>query len=480
MLHIIALKFDMTENLRKLNKACPAASVHIIVTNLQNHAYFNTDAVTYSYSGNSPLLFFRKKKTPSISSELCASSLPFVSRNLELLSVNPAGQDRVFSQFESWSGFRLQKFGRRQRETETLASHFLRVHFHHSQSPGLQRSVAAAIYRVAISRTRTIIRFLSTSSHHRPLVSGHATPSSPTAVRSGGHPIPSVRSPPHKPLLCPLPLPQDLPSPKPERGRTPPRVHSDRTLRDAMAALRLASFTLRPAAAAAASASSGATPAAPRSASFARAARGLPSLRLAPPRRRGDLVRPRAEAAADSYASALSEVAVENGTLEQTVSDLEKLQKIFADETVAEFFDNPTVPREEKTALIDEIAKSYELQPHVVNFINVVVDNFRATILPEIVVEFENIFNSLTGTEVATVTSVVQLESQDLAQIAQHVQKMTGAKNVRLKTQLDPELIAGFTVQYGRDGSSLIDMSVRKQIEEITSEFELPDVPLEV
>jgi hypothetical protein len=64
MLHIIAIKFDMTENLRKLNKACPAASVHIIVTNLQNHAYFNTDAVTYSYSGNSPLLFFRKKKLP--------------------------------------------------------------------------------------------------------------------------------------------------------------------------------------------------------------------------------------------------------------------------------------------------------------------------------------------------------------------------------------------------------------------------------
>jgi len=247
-----------------------------------------------------------------------------------------------------------------------------------------------------------------------------------------------------------------------------------------MAALRLASFTLRPAAAAA-SASSGATPAAPRSASFARAARGLPSLRLAPPRRRGDLVKPRAaEAAAESYASALSEVAVENGTLEQTVSDLEKLEKIFADETVAEFFDNPTVPREEKTQLIDEIAKSYELQQHVVNFLNVVVDNFRATIVPQIVVEFENVYNSLTGTEVATVTSVVQLESQDLAQIAQHVQKMTGAKNVRLKTQLDPELIAGFTVQYGRDGSNLIDMSVRKQIEEIASEFELPDVPLEV
>lgn len=155
-------------------------------------------------------------------------------------------------------------------------------------------------------------------------------------------------------------------------------------------------------------------------------------------------------------------------------------EKVFADEAVAEFFDNPTVPREEKAELIGEIAKSSELQPHVVNFLNVVVDNFRAAIVPQIVAEFENVYNSLTGTEVATVTSVVQLESQDLAQIAQHVQKMTGAKNVRLKTQLDPALIAGFTVQYGRDGSSLIDMSVRKQIEEIASEFELPAVPLEV
>jgi F-type H+-transporting ATPase subunit delta len=173
-------------------------------------------------------------------------------------------------------------------------------------------------------------------------------------------------------------------------------------------------------------------------------------------------------------------VAAENGTLDQTVSDMEKLEKIFLEEAICEFFDNPTVPRDEKSKLIDEIAKSSKLQPHVVNFLNVVVDNLRAGLMPQIVAEFENAYNGLTGTEVATVTSVVQLESQDLAQIAQQVQKMTGAKNVRLKTQINSELIAGFTVQYGRDGSSLIDMSVRKQIEEIASEFEMPAVTLDV
>lgn len=248
-----------------------------------------------------------------------------------------------------------------------------------------------------------------------------------------------------------------------------------------MAALRLASITLCPAAAAA-SPSSAAS--APRAASYACAAtRGLPSLRLAPARpRRGDLVRARAAAnpAAENYASALCELASESGTLDETVADLEKLEKIFSEEAVAEFFDNPTVLRTEKAELIDEIVKSSDLQPHVVNFINVVVDNSRAELVPQIVKEFETAYNALTGTEVATVTSVVQLESEDLAQIAAHVQKITGAANVRIKTRIDPDLIAGFTVQYGSDNSNFIDMSVRKQIAEITSELEMPSVTLDV
>ncbi|KAM0892335.1 hypothetical protein ACQ4PT_025832 [Festuca glaucescens] len=247
-----------------------------------------------------------------------------------------------------------------------------------------------------------------------------------------------------------------------------------------MAALRLTSITLCPAA----SAASPSSAAAPRAASYACAvARGLPSLRLAPARsRRGDLVRARAAAnpAAENYASALCELASESGTLDQTVSDLEKLEKIFSEEAISEFFDNPTVLRTEKAELIDEIVKSSDLQPHVVNFINVVVDNSRAELVPQIVKEFETAYNALTGTEVATVTSVVQLESEDLAQIAQHVQKITGAANVRIKTRIDPELIAGFTVQYGSDSSNFIDMSVRKQIAEITSELEMPSVTLDV
>lgn len=75
-------------------------------------------------------------------------------------------------------------------------------------------------------------------------------------------------------------------------------------------------------------------------------------------------------------------------------------------------------------------------------------------------------------------SSVVRLESQDLAQIAQAVQGLTGAKNVRIKTLIDPSLVAGFTIRYGEGGSKVIDMSIKKQLEEIASNLELPTVSL--
>lgn len=78
------------------------------------------------------------------------------------------------------------------------------------------------------------------------------------------------------------------------------------------------------------------------------------------------------------------------------------------------------------------------------------------------------------------VTSVVKLESQHLAQIAKQVQKLTGAKNVRIKTNLDPSLVAGFTVRYGNSGSKFIDMSVKKKLEEIASQLDLGDIKLAV
>lgn len=187
-----------------------------------------------------------------------------------------------------------------------------------------------------------------------------------------------------------------------------------------------------------------------------------------------------ADSAAGSYAAALLEVAVANGTLEQTVKDVELVDQLFSEDSLLSYFVSPIVSLEDKRALLDDITASGKLQVHVCNFINILVESKRIDMIKEIVKEFELAYNRLTNTELAVVSSVVKLEEQHMAQIAKQVQKLTGAKNVRLKTVIDESLVAGFTIRYGNSGSKLIDMSVKKQLEEIAAELEIGDISLAV
>lgn len=185
-----------------------------------------------------------------------------------------------------------------------------------------------------------------------------------------------------------------------------------------------------------------------------------------------------ADTAASSYATALADVAKDNGTLDATIADVEKIERFFANPGVQSFYLNPTIPKEKKMEMIQEIGKAEEMTPHMVNFLSILVDMGRIDIIKDIVMEFEVIYNQRTGTEVAVVSSVVKLESEQLAQIAKHVQRLTGAKNVRIKTVIDPSLVAGFTIRYGSSGSKLIDMSVKKQLTEIASQLDFSAITL--
>ncbi|KAK1314347.1 hypothetical protein QJS10_CPA06g00582 [Acorus calamus] len=182
--------------------------------------------------------------------------------------------------------------------------------------------------------------------------------------------------------------------------------------------------------------------------------------------------------AASSYASALADVAKSNDTLDATISDLEKVERVFSDAGVLAFFTNPTIDVEKKRSVLDDIVKSSELQPQMSNFLNILIDMNRIDQVKEIVKEFEVVYNKMTETELAVVTSVVPLESSHLAQIATSVQRMTGAKNVRIKTAIEPSLIAGFTIRYGNSGSKLIDMSIKKQLDEIAGRLDFSEIAL--
>lgn len=62
----------------------------------------------------------------------------------------------------------------------------------------------------------------------------------------------------------------------------------------------------------------------------------------------------------------------------------------------------------------------------------------------------------------------MQLEEEEQFEIAQTLQRLSGAKNIKLKPVIDPSLIAGFIIEFG---SSQIDMSVKGQLSRIRTDL---------
>uniref|UniRef100_A0A0D6R1R9 ATP synthase delta chain, chloroplastic n=1 Tax=Araucaria cunninghamii TaxID=56994 RepID=A0A0D6R1R9_ARACU len=178
-----------------------------------------------------------------------------------------------------------------------------------------------------------------------------------------------------------------------------------------------------------------------------------------------------AETAAGNYATALAELARSDKTLDFVNSDMEKLSQFLTDKMVYNFLANPVVDPQKKKGVLEKIADEANFQPKTLNFLYILVDNKRIDLIEDIIKEFELVYNQMTDTELAIVSSVVKLENHHLAEIAKKVQSFTGSKNVRLKTVIDPSLIAGFTIRFGSSGSNFIDMSVRAELEKLAGQI---------
>jgi len=169
-----------------------------------------------------------------------------------------------------------------------------------------------------------------------------------------------------------------------------------------------------------------------------------------------------------SYAAALLEMAKGTNALEAIHADMDSLDTICT-EDLTQFLANATVPKAKKIAVVESITKEGQFSPATGNFLNLLIDKQRIDLLSEIIESFDNLYCEETDTQVATVTSAVQLENEQQFLIAKKLQEMTGAKNIKLKPQVDAALIGGFVVTYGVNGSSQIDMSVSGQINKVAS-----------
>eukprot|EP00249_Psilotum_nudum_P013867 c24556_g1_i2 orf=415-1149(-) len=180
-------------------------------------------------------------------------------------------------------------------------------------------------------------------------------------------------------------------------------------------------------------------------------------------------------AAAASYAAALADIGKTYGVLQDLHSDIEKLGLYLEDPEFFKFITVPIISPDKKKEVLNKLADKGSFLSYTKNLLNIMVNKNRTGLLKDLVKEFEGIYAELNDTQLAVVTSAVKLDKSQTDLIATKIMSLTGAKNVSLRNIVDPSLIAGFMVKFGKDSSRLVDMSVKGQLARIAQQIELSE-----
>lgn len=170
------------------------------------------------------------------------------------------------------------------------------------------------------------------------------------------------------------------------------------------------------------------------------------------------------KALAQRYASALVDVALEQGTAEQIKRELAGFTNLLAESAdLGTLLSSPAVPRASKQAVIERLVARMGASRTLRNFLFVIVENRRSALLPQIRQAFEAQLYARLGVAEAHVTSVQELSAQQKSELTRVLERLTG-KRVEARYALDSALIGGAVV---RIGSTIYDGSVREQLERL-------------
>jgi F-type H+-transporting ATPase subunit delta len=160
------------------------------------------------------------------------------------------------------------------------------------------------------------------------------------------------------------------------------------------------------------------------------------------------------------YAEAVFRMAKEENDLAGWSSRVATLAAIVSDAQVAALIADPAISAYRVAGLITEVAGA-DLGERGANFVKVLAENGRLTVLPEIAAQFETLKANAEGTLEATITSAQELTQAQIDDLVAGLKaKFNRAVNVQVT--VDPELIGGAVIAVG---DQVIDGSVKGRLQ---------------
>jgi F-type H+-transporting ATPase subunit delta len=162
------------------------------------------------------------------------------------------------------------------------------------------------------------------------------------------------------------------------------------------------------------------------------------------------------------YAEAVFRMAQGENDLAGWSSRVAGLSTIVSDAGAARLIADPAVPAARVVALIVDVAGA-GLGERGSNFVKVLADNDRLTLLPEIAAQFETLKAQAEGTLAATITSAQAMTQAQIDDLAAGL-KAKFNRAVSVEVAVDPSLIGGAVVTIG---DQVIDGSVKGRLEKM-------------
>jgi F-type H+-transporting ATPase subunit delta len=124
---------------------------------------------------------------------------------------------------------------------------------------------------------------------------------------------------------------------------------------------------------------------------------------------------------------------------------------------------NPSIPSEQKLAVIDALAERMGMMREVRNFIAVIMDHQRLGELNDILAAYDQVADANAGMTDAEITSAHGLNEDDRRELEAQVARLAGTA-VRVEYRQDAALLGGAVVKIG---SKVYDGSVRAQLQQM-------------
>jgi F-type H+-transporting ATPase subunit delta len=171
---------------------------------------------------------------------------------------------------------------------------------------------------------------------------------------------------------------------------------------------------------------------------------------------------------ANRYARALADVLAAGGDYRKVLAELEDFETAYRENPeLREVFVSPAVALPQKLKVLEAIGQRLGESPVTLNFLRVLLANYRMPLLEEAVQAYRKIANDREGIVQVTITSASELSEAERESVAARFRQLTG-KQVELDFRIDNGLLGGMMAQIG---STVYDGSVRGSLARIREQL---------